>query len=56
MEINAAKDRRAQWIAAGVAVLVSILSVFGMYLTPWAAIGFAVPLAQIAVAIAPSRE
>lgn len=40
--------KRGQWLAAGISTLVSILSVVGMFATPWAAVGFAVPLAQIA--------
>nr|WP_176458132.1 DUF2335 domain-containing protein [Rhodococcus sp. WWJCD1] len=43
--------KRGQWLAAGVSVLVSLLTFAGLFLTPWAAVGFAVPLAQIATSI-----
>lgn len=47
---NADRDalRRGQWMASSISALVSILSLIGIFATPWAAVGFAVPLAQIA--------
>lgn len=53
--ITAEADRdalkRGQYLATGVSALVAILSVAGMFLTPWAAVGFAVPLSQVAAAL-----
>lgn len=43
--------KRGQYLAAGISALVAALSFAGMFLTPWAAIGFAVPLAQVAGAL-----
>ena len=43
--------RRGQYLAAGISSLVAGLSFAGMFLTPWAVIGFAVPLSQVAVAL-----
>lgn len=40
--------KRGQYLATAVSALVSALAFAGMFLTPWAAVGFAVPLAQIA--------
>lgn len=40
--------KRGQYLAAAISALVAALSFAGMFLTPWAAIGFAVPLAQVA--------
>lgn len=53
--ITAQADRdalkRGQFLATGISALVSILSFAGMFLTPWAAVGFAVPLSQVATAL-----
>lgn len=53
--ITAEADRdalkRGQWLAAGISCLIGGLSFAGLFLTPWAAVGFAVPLAQVAGAI-----
>lgn len=44
--------KRGQWLASAISVLVALLSFAGMLLaTPWAAVGFAVPLAQVATAL-----
>lgn len=43
--------KRGQYLAAGISALVAGLSFAGMFLTPWAAVGFAVPLAQVAAAL-----
>ncbi|OBB41240.1 DUF2335 domain-containing protein [Mycobacterium sp. 852002-51961_SCH5331710] len=43
--------KRGQYLAAGISVLIGVLSFAGLFLTPWAAVGFAVPLAQVATAI-----
>lgn len=43
--------RRGQYLAAAVSALVAALSFAGMFLTPWAALGFAVPLAQVATSL-----
>lgn len=43
--------KRGQYLAAGVSIIVAGLSVAGMFLTPWAALGFAVPLAQVATSL-----
>lgn len=40
--------RRGQYIAGAISLVVAGLSFGGMFLTPWAVVGFAVPLAQIA--------
>ncbi|MCH9732342.1 MAG: DUF2335 domain-containing protein [Actinomycetia bacterium] len=53
--ITAEADRdalkRGQYLAAGISGLIGALSFGGLFLTPWAAIGFAVPLAQVAGAL-----
>ena len=43
--------KRGQYLAAGISALVAGLSFAGMFLTPWAALGFAVPLAQVAAVL-----
>lgn len=43
--------KRGQYLATAISALVSVLSFAGMFLTPWAAVGFAVPLSQVAVAL-----
>jgi len=43
--------KRGQYLATGISALVSMLSFAGMFLTPWAAVGFAVPLSQVATAL-----
>jgi uncharacterized membrane protein len=43
--------KRGQFLAAGIASLIGVLSFAGLWLTPWAAVGFTVPLAQVAAAL-----
>lgn len=43
--------RRGQYLAAGISCLVAILAAGGLFITPWAVIGFAVPLSQVAVSL-----
>lgn len=43
--------KRGQYLAAGISALVAGLSFAGMFLTPWAAVGFTVPLAQVAAVL-----
>jgi uncharacterized membrane protein len=43
--------KRGQYLASAISALVAILSFAGMFLTPWSALGFAVPLAQVATAL-----
>lgn len=43
--------KRGQYLAAGVSALVALLALAGMHFTPWSAVGFAVPLAQVAAAL-----
>ena len=53
--ITAEADRdalkRGQYLAAGISALIGALSFAGLFLTPWAAVGFVVPLAQVAGAL-----
>lgn len=53
--ITAEADRdalkRGQYLAAGISGLIGVLSFAGLFLTPWAAVGFTVPLAQVAAAL-----
>lgn len=53
--ITAEADRdalkRGQYLAAGISGLIGVLSFAGLFLTPWAAVGFSVPLAQVAAAL-----
>ncbi|MDD7812641.1 DUF2335 domain-containing protein [Mycobacterium sp. CSUR Q5927] len=48
---DSAALKRGQYLAAGVSALVACVSLAGMSVTPWAAIGFAVPLAQVATSL-----
>lgn len=43
--------KRGQYLAAGISGLIGALSFAGLFLTPWAVIGFTVPLAQVAGAL-----
>lgn len=43
--------KRGQYLAAAISGLIGVLSFAGLWLTPWAAVGFAVPLAQVAAAL-----
>lgn len=43
--------KRGQYLAAGISGLIGVLSFAGLFLTPWAAIGFTVPLAQVAASV-----
>ena len=53
--ITAEADRdslkRGRYLAAGISGLIGVLSFAGLFLTPWAAIGFAVPLAQVGAVV-----
>ena len=43
--------KRGQYLAASISGLIGVLSFAGLFLTPWAAVGFSVPLAQVAAAL-----